>query len=69
MKFEESMFFNENRLLTESEASRLLGVSTITLRKRRYAGLAPSYVKFGGNIRYRLQDVLAFIGESRRELE
>lgn len=49
-------------LLTEKEASALLGLSPVTLSNWRGAGKGPRYRKLGArSVRYMRADVLAFI--------
>jgi predicted DNA-binding transcriptional regulator AlpA len=50
------------RLLHEGEVAERLGVATATLRQWRWAGKPPAYVKLsGGAVRYREEDIAAFI--------
>jgi predicted DNA-binding transcriptional regulator AlpA len=51
-------------LLTEADASRLLGLAPATLRNMRAQGRGPSFVKAGGLVRYRGIDLADWI-ESR----
>jgi excisionase family DNA binding protein len=48
-------------LLTETEAAERLRVSLATLRRRRCEGRAPAYIKVGASVRYRVEDLDAFI--------
>lgn len=53
---------HKSKLLNETEAAQILGVSVKTLRNWRYTRSQPlQYVKFGHLVRYRLEDVDAFI--------
>ncbi len=49
------------KLLTEVEAAELLALSAKTLRRWRWAGQGPEFVKLGGAVRYRAEDIAAFI--------
>ena len=49
-------------MLTEKEAAEMLGVPQNTLQARRHRGSPPAYYKFGGIIRYKMEDVLFFEG-------
>lgn len=55
----------ETTLLTESEASRELGVSHDTLYRLRKARKIP-FVRFGRNVRYHVPTVLAAKSIGRR---
>jgi predicted site-specific integrase-resolvase len=51
-----------NPLLSPSEAARILGVSIQTLANWRAARRYPlTYIKVGGRVMYRLEDLEAFI--------
>ena len=54
---------DDEALLTEVEAARLLCLSPRTLQAGRIRGTGPPYVKIGRNVRYRRRDVLRFIAE------
>jgi excisionase family DNA binding protein len=49
------------KLLTEIEAAELLALSAKTLRRWRWAGKGPEFVKIGGAVRYRTTDLDAFV--------
>ena len=51
-------------LLTEKEASEVLSLSLATLRRRRGKGRPPQFVKIGSSVRYRVEDLDAFIQDS-----
>jgi predicted DNA-binding transcriptional regulator AlpA len=51
-------------LLTEKEVSELLSISLATLRRRRTEGRPPRFVKIGASVRYRTEDIDAFIQSS-----
>lgn len=51
----------QDKLLTENEAANLLALSAKTLRRWRWAGKGPEFVKLGGAVRYRAEDIAAFI--------
>lgn len=48
-------------LLTQKDAARLLGLSVRTLERHRHAGTGPAYVRLGHLIRYRQNDVAAWL--------
>ena len=57
-------------LLTEREVSRLLSINEATLRKSRMEKRGMPYVRLGRVIRYRRQDVEAWVENNRHaELE
>ncbi len=49
------------RLLTETEAAERLRWRPATLRRRRWAGLPPRFVRIGGSVRYDERVIDAFI--------
>jgi predicted site-specific integrase-resolvase len=51
-------------LLDEKEAADSLGLKPPTMRRWRWAGKGPAYCRIGGAIRYRSQDLEAFIAKS-----
>ena len=53
-------------LLDESEAASLLGLSVKTLRRWRWAGHPPRFIKLGGAVRYDMTDLRAFKESGRR---
>jgi excisionase family DNA binding protein len=52
-------------LLTPAEVAERLRVSTRTLEFWRHQGRGPAFVRVGKRVRYRPDDVEAFIGEQR----
>lgn len=54
------------RLLKEAEAAELLGVKPSTLRRWRWAGQPPGWVKVGTAVRYDSAEIAAFIEAGRR---
>ena len=55
-----------SQLVNETEAARILGLSVKTLRRWRWAGKPPRFLKLGGAVRYDPADLEAFIEQSRR---
>ncbi len=55
-----------NTLLNEREAARRLGLRIATLRRWRWAGKGPRFLKLCGAVRYDPADLDTFIGEARR---
>ena len=55
-----------NRLITEVQAADLLGLSVKTLRRWRWAGHPPRFIKLGGAVRYDMTDLSAFMESGRR---
>ncbi|AGI68680.1 hypothetical protein OAN307_c31460 [Octadecabacter antarcticus 307] len=53
-------------LVTETEAANLLCQSKRTLQKWRVIGYGPDHYKIGRNVRYRLDDLNAWINSRRR---
>ncbi|GAA3637346.1 helix-turn-helix transcriptional regulator [Streptomyces chitinivorans] len=55
-----------DRLLTAEEVAEILGVHPNSLPQWRYRGLGPAWVKVGVKVRYRPEDVRAWIEERIR---
>ncbi len=53
-------------LVNEHEAARLLGLSVKTLRRWRWAGKGPNFVKIGSAVRYEPAELQALIDAGRR---
>ena len=51
-------------LNTENEAAAFLAIKPATLRRWRWAGQGPAFCKLGGAVRYRQQDLEAFLAGS-----
>jgi len=55
------------RLLNERESAQFLGnLSVKTLRRWRWAGRGPHFIKIGAAVRYSIDDLTAFIDRNRR---
>lgn len=50
----------------EHITAKVLGVAVATVRRWRWAGKGPKFLKLGGAVRYDPADVQAFIDASRR---
>lgn len=48
-------------LLTEAQVSEMTGLPVASLKTERCRGLGMPYVKFGRRVRYRTDDVTAYI--------
>ena len=55
-----------DQLLTETETARLLNLKVATLRRWRWAGKGPRFVKLGSAVRYDPADLSGFIEAGRR---
>jgi len=55
-----------SRLLKEGEAAKILSLEVATLRRWRWSGRGPRFLKLGGAVRYELADIEAFKEASRR---
>ncbi len=53
-------------MVNEYEAARVLGLSVKTLRRWRWAGKPPSFVKIGSAVRYEPAELRALIDAGRR---
>jgi predicted site-specific integrase-resolvase len=54
------------QLLTPEIVAQTLQVSVLTLRNWRHKGFGPTYIKFGGLIRYKPGDLERWVTEHRR---
>ena len=52
-------------VMNDVKAAEALDLSPTTLRKWRTTGRGPSYVKLGKNVRYRLEDLTAYLEKQR----
>lgn len=52
-------------LLTTRELSRRYGISVGTVQNWRSQGRGPTYVKLGRSVRYRVEDIEAFVQANR----
>ena len=50
----------EVRQLNQVDLSRRLGVSCRTLERWRWIGIGPKFIKIGGRVKYRLNDIEDF---------
>ena len=53
-------------LLKEHDVAAVLNVKVVTLRRWRWAGRGPRFVKIGAAVRYDPSDVESFIAQGRR---
>ncbi len=53
-------------LMKEAEAARRLGLEVATLRRWRWAGRGPRFLKIEGAVRYEPRELTAYIEASRR---
>ena len=53
-------------LYKENQAAEYLGLAQATLRRWRWAGYGPPFVKIGNAVRYDPADLAAFIEAGRR---
>ena len=61
--------FSPSTLLTELQAAVCLSLKANTLRRWRVIGKGPPYLKLGGAVRYRPDDIDVFISNSSRNLQ
>ncbi len=48
-------------VMNDVEAAEALDMAPTTLRKWRTTGRGPAYIKLGKNVRYRLEDLTAYL--------
>ncbi len=56
----------ENRLMKEHEAAYVLGLKVATLRRWRWAGKPPRFLKIGSAVRYDPEELADFMEAARR---
>jgi predicted DNA-binding transcriptional regulator AlpA len=56
-----------SELLKESEVAKTIGLSVHWLRRMRWSGGGIQFIKFDGAVRYRREDVEAFIASRLRK--
>ena len=61
------MEMNSKRLMTEAQASIMTGFKMATLRKRRWQGKPPRFLKVGSKVLYDANDVEGFMDSCVRE--
>ncbi len=63
--------YDSCELYTEDQVAEMLHLSTKTLQQKRSAGKPPAFVKLAGGaaVRYRKEDILAYIEDSRVALK
>ena len=54
-----------SRFLTTDEAAGIVGMTPRTLAAYRHTGRGPFYLKLGSAVRYRLQDLEAWVASRR----
>ena len=57
---------SEQKLLKEHEAAERLSLEVATLRRWRWAGKGPRFLKIEGAVRYDPNDISEFVEASRR---
>jgi hypothetical protein len=55
-----------NGLLNERQAAEILNLKVPTLRRWRWAGKGPAFLKIGGAVRYDPAELDRFVGSARR---
>lgn len=53
-------------LLNENKTAEFLGLSTATLRKWRWEGKEPRFIKLGRRVVYRMSDIEAYLEKQSR---
>lgn len=53
-------------LINERKAAEILGLKVTTVRRWRFSGGGPRYIKVGAAVRYDVRDIEAFIDAGRR---
>lgn len=57
------MLGNPNRFISDRVAEQITGIPVATLRRWRYEGRGPRYVKIGSSVRYNVTWLLDFLME------
>ena len=55
-----------SELLREHDVAKILNLEVTTLRRWRWAGCGPRFLKLGASVRYHSDDIDAFIEAGRR---
>ena len=55
-----------SELLREQDAAEILNLKVTTLRRWRWAGYGPRFIKLGAAVRYDVSDLDTYIARSRR---
>jgi predicted DNA-binding transcriptional regulator AlpA len=50
-----------NYLVTEKDAASIVGMSVSWLQRKRWSGGGPPYIKYDRAVRYRKEDLLAWV--------
>lgn len=58
-----------SQAVDERKAAKFIGVAVQTLRNWRHMRRGPAYLKIGKAVRYRIQDLDAFLNEHRIDPE
>jgi predicted DNA-binding transcriptional regulator AlpA len=58
------MEFEMRPLLTEIEVAKQLCLTTHTLRKWRWLGKGPNFIKIGSSVRYEQEKITSFIEDN-----
>lgn len=67
-RIDEASIPNDPRVnLDEFQAAKILGKSVHWMRRARWAGNGPEFVRVGGNVRYRLAVLEDFIAKGARK--
>jgi len=54
------------KFLTENSLAELIGIKAPTLRKWRWEGKGPKFIKMGHRVMYAMDDVTSYINAQRR---
>lgn len=57
----------QRTLLNETQASQVIGFKVSTLRKRRWQGLPPKFLKVGSKVFYDANDIQDYLNSCVRE--
>ncbi len=61
-----SQDFSNAKLVNEHEAAHTLGMKVATLRRWRWSGSGPNFIKIGSAVRYDTAELRAYINANRR---
>ncbi len=56
----------QNQFMTSKQAAEMLCMSTLTMRKWRWEGKGPKFIKAGSKVLYRLTDIEAWTNQQTR---
>jgi hypothetical protein len=60
---------DENQVIDEIEAAKILGRAVQTLRNDRHLRQGPAYIKLGRSVRYQVKDLIDYLQRNKIDPE